>query len=580
MVDLTQKPFYLSAEQIDWVEKTIASMTLDEKIGQLFIQMAESREVEDIKAVLDEYHQGGLRYEGGTSDVIWQQNANYQENSKLPLLIAANCDNGGDGAAKNGTYISTAAGAAASGNPETAYKIGYVAGKEASAIGCNWLFNPCADIFMNWRNTIVNTRCYGDNANQVIKNIRAFIQGVHQSNMACCCKHFPGDGDEERDQHLVLGVNSLSVQDWNNSYRKVYQTMIDEGLESIMVGHIALPEMSRKLCPGIKDSEIMPATLAPELLTDLLRGEMGFNGLVLTDASHMAGFSCMERREIGVPKAIASGCDMFLYSNDKNEDFGYMKAGVENGMISEERLSDALRRILGLKAKLGLNTLREMGKLMPSVEGLSVIGCSEHLDMAAQAANDTITLVKDTRHDLPIRPETHKRARLYYIQSTPTSRAFTGDPVKQVVIEELQNAGFDVTVAPNFHDLEVKNGVTPENKAIMWEIGSHDQFKKDYDVVFVFINVRGYALENNVRIRWSSDHSNELPWYVTEVPTVGISLNYTTHLIDVPQIHTFVNAYGATRTAIRTALKKIMGESEWKGEPSETVFCGKWDTRL
>lgn len=285
MVDLKAKPFCLSEEAIAWVNETIDSMTLDEKAGQLFVQMRKSLDEETVKNTLNKYHQGGLRWQGGDRFLVYDQNKLYQDNSRIPLLIAANCDNGGDGCLIDGTFVATAAEAAAGAGTKTAYDMGYVAGKEASSVGVNWMFNPCADIYMNWRNTIVNTRAFGDNTDRVIENIRAYIDGIHQSNVACCCKHFPGDGVEERDQHLVLGVNDLSVEEWDASFRKVYQTMIDEGLESIMVGHIALPEMSRKLRPGIKDQEIMPATLAPELLTDLLRGEMGFNGVVITDAS-------------------------------------------------------------------------------------------------------------------------------------------------------------------------------------------------------------------------------------------------------------------------------------------------------
>lgn len=578
MVNLREKPFNLNDEQIQWVEDTIASMTLDEKVGQLFVLMRKSPEPEAIKKVLKDFHQGGLRWQGGDSQAVYNQNKTYQENSRIPLLIAANCDNGGDGCMPDGTFVATAAEAAAGGDVKTAYDIGYVAGREASSVGVNWMFNPCADIFMNWRNTIVNTRSFGDNADQVIGNIRAFIDGIHQSNVACCCKHFPGDGVEERDQHLVLGVNDLSVEEWDNSFRKVYQTMIDEGLESIMVGHIALPEMSRKLRPGIKDEDIMPATLAPELLTDLLRGEMGFNGVVITDASHMAGIACMEKRSVAVPKAIASGCDMFLFANDDDEDFGYMKAGIENGIITEERLSDALHRILGLKAKLGL--YKEENRVKdPSVRE-QVVGCEEHIKLAEEAAQRCITLVKDTKHNLPINPEKQKRARLVFVQSTPTSKSYKGDPVKDVVIEELERAGFTVDVAPNFHDLEVEEGPNPMHMLKMMDCGKMEDFREKYDVVFLVINVKGYAQENEVRLRWSCNHSSELPWYVTEVPTVGISLNYTTHLIDVPQVHTFVNAYGNTRTSIRTAIEKICGKSEFTGTASDTVFCGKWDTRL
>lgn len=579
MVNLREKPFNLNDEQIQWVEDTIASMTLDEKVGQLFVLMRKSPEPEAIKNVLKNFHQGGLRWQGGDSQAVYNQNKTYQENSKIPLLIAANCDNGGDGCMPDGTFVATAAEAAAGGDVKTAYDMGYVAGREASSVGVNWMFNPCADIFMNWRNTIVNTRSFGDNADQVIGNIRAFIDGIHQSNIACCCKHFPGDGVEERDQHLVLGVNDLSVEEWDNSFRRVYQTMIDEGLESIMVGHIALPEMSRKLRPGIKDEDIMPATLAPELLTDLLRGEMGFNGVVITDASHMAGIACMEKRSVAVPKAIASGCDMFLFANDEEEDFGYMKAGIENGIITEERLSDALHRILGLKAKLGL--YKEENRVKDASVREQVVGCEEHIKLAEEAAQRCITLVKDTKHNLPINPKKQKRARLVFVQSTPTTKAYKGDPVKDVVIEELERAGFTVDVAPNYHDLEVAEGPNPMMHMLrMMDCGKMEDFREKYDVVFLVINVKGYAQENEVRLRWSCNHSSELPWYVTEVPTVGISLNYTTHLIDVPQVHTFVNAYGNTRTSIRTAIEKICGKSEFTGTASDTVFCGKWDTRL
>ena len=578
MVDLKGKPFYLDDEGIQWVEDTIASMTLEEKVGQLFVQMRKSLDPEEIKRTLDSYHQGGLRWQGGDRQGVYNQNKTYQENSRIPLLIAANCDNGGDGALSDGTFIATAAEAAAGGGTQTAYDMGYVAGREASSVGVNWMFNPCADIFMNWRNTIVNTRAFGDNADQVIENIRAFINGIHQSNIACCCKHFPGDGVEERDQHLVLGVNDLSVEEWDASFRKVYQTMIDEGLESIMVGHIALPAMSRKLRPGIKEEDIMPATLAPELLGDLLRGELGFNGVVITDASHMAGIACMEKRSVAVPKAIVSGCDMFLFSNDADEDFGYMMDGVKSGVISEERLSDALHRILGLKARLKLYK-PEVCIPDPAVKE-SVVGCEEHLRLATEAAQRCVTLVKDTRHNLPIDPAKQKRARLVYIQSTPTSKAYKGDPVKDVVVEELERAGFTVDVAPNFHDLEVANGPNPANMFTMMECGRMEDFRAKYDVVFLVINVKGYAQENNVRLRWSCNHSSELPWYATEVPTIGISLNYTNHLIDVPQVRTFINAYGCNRDSIRAAIEKVCGRSEFTGKASDTVFCGKWDTRL
>ena len=114
----------------------------------------------------------------------------------------------------------------------------------------------------------------------------------------------------------------------------------------------------------------------------------------------------------------------------------------------------------------------------------------------------------------------------------------------------------------------------------MLEKRTRQSFRESYDIVFLFINVKGYAQENNVRLRWSCHHSCEMPWYNMEVPTIGVSLNFTNHLIDVPQLRTFINAYSDNRANIRAAIEKICGKSEFKGAPEETVYCGRWETRL
>lgn len=581
MVDLRAKPFYLNDEQIKWVEDTIADMTLDEKLGQLFVILKSIPGVdeEQIKAGLAVSHQGGLRWQGGDKETVYRQNTTYQRYSKIPLLIAANCDDGGCGCLPEGTFVATAAECGAGEGTKNAYHLGLVAGREASAIGCNWMFNPVVDIYRNWRNTIVNTRSFGSDPDKVIANARAYIGGIRDANpnMACAIKHFPGDGVEELDQHLALGVNSLSVDEWEGSFGKVYRTLIDEGIESVMVGHFALPEMSRKLRPGIKDSEIMPATLAPELITGLLREDMGFNGVVITDASHMVGMTAMSKRQDAVPGAIIAGCDMFLFANDIEEDIGFLRDAYNAGKLTEERLSDALHRVLGLKAHLHLY---EENVRIPDRALLEKVGCEEHQGYCAQAADTCITLVKDTRGYLPIRPGEKKRVYLVYIGSTPTTKGYKGDPVKQVVIEELERAGFEVDACPSYHDLEVENGVSPMNFVRMLNHDRRADFIANHDFALVVINVKGYAQENWVRVRWSCNHSCELPWYNEEIPTVGMSLNYTNHLIDVPQLHTFINAYAPNRVHIRAAIEKLMGESGFNGTAEDNVFCGRWDTRL
>ena len=418
MVDLRAKPFNLNDEQLQWVEDTIRSMTFDEKVGQLFINLTLRRDPAYLTELCETYHIGGARWQGGTLEEVYEQNKFLQETSKIPLLIAANCEAGGNGAVKEGTMVATGAACAASATADTMRDMARVGAEEAAAIGCNWTFAPVCDVVSNWRNTIVNTRAYGNDPEQIIALSKTYMEEMRKRGVACAAKHFPGDGSEERDQHLVMGCNDLSCEEWDASYGRVYKALIDAGLESVMVGHICQPAYSRRFRPGIEDKDIKPATMSPELLNGLLRGQLGFNGLIVTDASHMAGLNAAGSRSEVVPGVIAAGCDMVLFFNDPAEDIAYMKRGVESGVVSAERLDDALHRILGLKAKLGLNRLA-----FPEKEGLKTVGSAEHHEAAARAADASITLVKDTQNLLPIDPVEKKRVLLYYVESAPVSLA-------------------------------------------------------------------------------------------------------------------------------------------------------------
>lgn len=574
MVNLKTAPFNLNEQQIAWVDTMIDSMTLEEKIGQLFINLTLRRDPDYIDMLCNKYHIGGVRWQGGTLAEIYEQNRLFQEKSRIPVLIAANCETGGKGAVIEGTYVASHAACGACQTTDTARNMARVGGAEAAAIGCNWTFAPISDVLFNWRNTIVNTRSFGKEPDKIIAMSKAYMEGMAEHQIACCTKHFPGDGSEERDQHLVMGCNDLSVEAWDQSFGKIYRELFAAGLESVMAGHICLPAYSRKLRPGIPDSSIMPATLAPELLNDLLRDQLGFNGLVLTDASHMAGMTAAAPRRSQIPGAIAAGCDMILFFNDIDEDFQYMMEGYQSGLISDERLTDALRRILGLKAKLNLDQNR-----FPEKDGLSVVGCPQHLEVAAQAADESITLVKDTQHLLPADPSRFKRVKLHYIQSAPVSMLDGTDKTKQVIIEELERAGYQVTPHTDYYEMEVEKPDF-QNRFRITRSGPAEEFRSKYDLVLMFFHMKGYAQENNVRIKWSASHSNELPWFVHEVPTIGISLNYTNHLIDLPMLKTFINSYAPTREYIRATIGKIAGQSQFKGSYDDNVWCDRWDTRL
>lgn len=570
VVDLRATPFQLSDEQVGWVENTLAKMTVEEKVGQLFVNLFHfgvdefSGNAMTNVEILDKYHIGGARYHGGSSAKVQGLLNELQRGTRIPLLVAANCDAGGNGACSDGTYIASGAQCEASGDPQVAYNAGLVSAREMTALGVNLNFDPCVDILFNWRNTIVNTRAYGTDADTVIRYTDAYIRGMRaERDVAVCIKHFPGDGTEERDQHLVLGVNELTPDQWDESFGRVYRHHIDAGVEMIMAGHIALPEYQKKLDPSLRDADIMPATLAPELLHGLLKDQLGFNGVVITDASHMLGMSSAMRREDYVPGAIAAGCDMFLFFNDMDEDFGFMLAGVRNGVITAARLDDAVRRVLGLKAKLDLPAKKDAGQLQRTKADLAVVGCEEHLQLRADAADKGITLVKNTLDQLPLDLQKHRRIRLYYL-SGESGGVLGASSALDRVVSDLTERGFEVTV----------NDGTTRVK------GSTLKYRQEVDAAIIVADVVGYGAENNYRIRWKTAMSNECPWYVWEVPTFMISLNFTTHLHDATMVKCLVNAYHNNPEAIAQAIDKLMGISQFKGTPNNLVWADKWQARL
>ena len=573
MVDLSKRPFYLNEEQIRWVDETIASMTFDEKVGQLFINLTLHREPEYIAELCEKYHIGGVRWQGGRLEEVYDQNRLFQEKSRVPVLIAANCEAGGNGAVGEGTMVATGAACAASPTTDTVRDMARVGAEEAAAVGCNWTFAPVCDVVSNWRNTIVNTRAFGNDPDRVIELSKVYMEEMRTRGLACAAKHFPGDGSGERDQHLVMGCNDLSVEEWDASYGKVYQALIEADLPSIMVGHISQRAYTKAINPAIRDEDIRPATLQPELLQGLLRDRLGFNGLIVTDASHMAGLTAGASRADAVPGVVAAGCDMVLFFNDPAEDIAYMKAGIADGRVSEERLSDALHRILGLKAMLKLNE-----RPFPARDGLKNVGTAEHHALAAKAPDESITLVKDTQHALPLDPS-KKRILLYYVQSAPVSLTDGSDPGKKILIEELEAAGFDVTAPEDYYELEMAHA-GPFNRFRMMGHQSCEKLKKAYDYVLVVFSMKGYAQTNNVRITYSVGHSSEIPWSVHEIPTIGVSLNYTNHLYDAPMLKTFVNAYAPTREYIHALVEKLAGKSPFNGQANDLVWCGRWETRL
>jgi beta-N-acetylhexosaminidase len=557
MIDLKGKPFYLSETDIRWVLDTKAEMSTDEKIGQLFCPIGMSNDPGYLDHALLKYHIGGVLYRNGDAEEMQETHRYLQEHSKIPLLIAANLEAGGDGIALNGTSFGKQMQAAASGDPKHAYRLGRVSCAEGAAVGCNWSFAPVVDIDLNFRNPITNVRTFGSNPLTVLEMGREYMRAAKECGVAVSIKHFPGDGVDEVDQHLLTSINTLSCEEWDETFGRVYQGLIDEGALTAMIGHIAMPSYQKHFNADFPD-KLVPATLSKELVTDLLREKLGFNGLITTDATPMVGFTSAMKREEAVPYSIACGCDVFLFNKDLAEDFEFMKKGYENGILTDERLDEAVTRILAAKAALMLHEKQRAHALVPNKEALDIIGCEEHLKWAYECADEAATLVKDTQKLLPINPVKHKKVLLQILGDFKSN-----DRVFGKVTELLTVEGFDV--------------IPYRQEDFSMPIDNVQDIKNKYDLVLYIGNIENASNKTVSRINWYTFFGlgNNLPWFVEEVPTLFVSVANPYHLLDVPMIKTVVNCYSNHDVMLETVVEKLLGRSEWKGESPVDPFCGK-----
>ena len=556
MIDLKAKPFYLNDEDIQWVMETKASMSIEEKIGQLFVPIGYSGDPGYLEGVMLRRHIGGILYRCGEAAEMQETHRYLQEHSRIPLFICANLEDGGCGIAVDGTNFGKQMQAAATDDSETAYRLGKVSCVEGAAVGCNWAFAPVVDIDRNWRNPITNVRTYGTDPEKVLAFAREYIRAAKEENLLVSVKHFPGDGCDEVDQHILTSVNDLSMEEWDATYGKIYQELINDGAQTVMVGHIALPSYQKhfqKDCP----KELIPASLSPELLKNLLREKLGFNGLVITDSTCMVGFSSAMEREKAVPFSIEAGYDMFLFNKDLDEDYEYMMAGLKSGILSEERLDEALTRILATKASIGLHR-KAADEIVPGSDALSILKNETFSAWAKESADRAVTLVKDTQDLLPIDPEKQKRVLLEILGECESN-----DRVIHQFEKRLQDEGFSVELYQRESFETAKFDV--------------HTFKDKYDLVIYLGNVENESNKVTNRLSWYTfwGNGNNVPWFVKERPVLFISFANPYHLVDVPMIKTYINAYSNNENVIDAVVEKIMGRSPFQGKSPVDPFCGK-----
>lgn len=568
-MDLKAKPFHLNDEQIKWVEDTLASLSTREKVGQLFCINVVTEGVDDLVAELKklDIQPGSYMTRSMPAKAVQENFRQLQAYAKLPLLLAANLERGADGVCDEGTCFGTQMEVAATNDLEMSYKSGLVCGREGAALGCNWNFGPILDIDTNFHNPITNTRVSSSDPEKVLEMNRAFIRGMKETGMAVSIKHWPGDGRDERDQHMVTSINSSTVEEWDATYGRIYRAMIEEGAETLMSAHIMLPAYSRKLRPGIKDEEILPGSLSYELNNDLLRGQLGFNGLIVSDATTMNGFMQTMSRDKAVPTCVANGCDVFLFVCNLEEDFSLMMDGLKNGILTEARLDEAVTRILALKASLGLPEKLAAGTMIPGPEALEIFRDETHRNWARECADKAVTLVKDTQHILPLDSKKYKRVLLHVLGDVGGYHDPTKDHAKRF-IEQLEKRGFEITLF---------DGTKPDMQYIGTSVKS---LKERFDLILYFANIKTSGSDTVARIRWEGPGALNSTRYIYDIPTVFVSVDNPYHLLDAPKVKTFINGYTPSPFVVDAVVEKLVGESEFKGVNPVDPFCGLWNARL
>lgn len=545
MVDLKGRPFYLDEGQIAWVKRTLEGMTAEEKAGQLFLVMGQDYAPERLLELTARGRIGGVLFRPEPLQAILDRYRPLDEAARVPLLKAANLEEGGAGAISDGTLFGWPMMCAAAGDEQTVERFAKVCALEGRRAGINWTFSPVCDIDMNFRNPITNVRTYGSDPLRVKRNSALYADTVQRCGMAACAKHFPGDGVDYRDQHLHPTYNTLDADTWRRTYGAVYQNLIDHDLLSVMAGHIVQPDVSMRVNPSLRFEDCLPASMSPELLGGVLRGELGFNGVITTDATIMGGFCMAMERRRAIPASIAAGCDMIVFNTNFEEDFAFLMAGIEEGIVSARRLDEAVTRILALKARVCFAP--------PCMETLKE-------EWPRECAERAVTLVKDRQPEVwPVSARRYPRIRLITLGKDGIADGSVG----AIAENYLRAAGFEV------------ERYRPEED----ELHGPSRLPKDTLTLYL-ANYEQASNQTSVRIDWCKKHAMDMPRFVNEERSIFVSLGNPYLLQDVPRAKTYINAYTATRTTIEAVLKKLIEGGPFTGESPVDAFCGLADTRL
>src|SRR5215813_12045102 len=402
-------PIHLDRDGEKWAEKTLRKMSTEEKVGQLFMIWVrakfiniDSPDYAQLRDTIQRDHIGSLAMTVPVDGPFLIKSEPYeaamllnhlQEESKLPLLFAADFERGLTMRLNGPTIFPHAMAFGAAGKADYAENFGRITAQESRAIGIHWNFFPVADVNSNPVNPVINTRSFGEDPQAVGQMVAAYIKGAHEGGMLTTAKHFPGHGDTATDSHLGVARVNGDMTHLQSIELPPFQKAIDSGVDTIMVAHVSVP--------ALEPDPNRVATTSTLVVTDLLKKQMNFHGIVTTDALDMAGLTRLYASDVGraAVEAFKAGNDLLLIPADLDASYKAMLKAVKNGEIPEARLDASVLRLLKAKASLGLNK----AKLVDLANVGKEVGKPQNMLNGQQVADDAITLIRDNGKVLPLK---------------------------------------------------------------------------------------------------------------------------------------------------------------------------------
>jgi beta-N-acetylhexosaminidase len=405
---LAPGPIHLDKAGQRWAEKTLRHMSPEEKVGQLFSIWVRVQFLNDADPIfvqlrenIRKYHIGSVVMSVPVDGPVLLKSQPYvaaellnrlQASSKLPLIVAADFERGVSMRLNGTTVFPHAMAFGATGKTDEAEVFGRITALEGRAVGVHWNFFPDADVNSNPANPIINTRSFGEDPKQVGDFVAAYIKGAHEGGMLTTAKHFPGHGDTASDSHLGLAHVTGDRPRLDSIELPPFERAISAGVDAIMVAHVTVP--------ALDSGPNRVATTSKSIVTGLLKEELGFKGVVVTDALDMAGLTRLYGKDVGraAVESFEAGNDMLIIPANLDASYKAVLQAVHSGEIERQRLDESVRKILELKASLGLNKARLVDLRELSTE----IAKPENLEAGQRIADEAVTLVRDNGRVIPL----------------------------------------------------------------------------------------------------------------------------------------------------------------------------------